>query len=193
MSVTQVRRGRPGPVLRLGESMADSTAAQSPFGVPWRSAIIFVVVVAIFLAAILATLDPDVGTLTWAIRIIGTIAWLIFAGYLGYRDIVKKKGGGPEDIDHVPFDRWSWIHISAGAVFGVWSVPFVVVVVITIGWEFFEKYVPGFGEKEILANRAVDVVGAWAGWLALAALVALIEGKGLPFFAPAADAWIMNL
>jgi hypothetical protein len=66
-------------------------------------------------------------------------------------------------------------------------------VVITIGWEFFEKYVPGFGEKEILANRAVDVVGAWVGWLALAALVTLIEGKGLPFFAPAADAWILNL
>lgn len=174
-------------------SPSQAATSTSPFGVPWRSAIIFLVVVVVGLAASLATLDPDVGTLTWILRVLGTLAWLLFACWLGYRDIVTKKGDGPTDIDHVPFDRWSWIHASAGAIFGIWFLPFIVVVVLTIGWEFFEKYVPGFGEKETLANRAVDVIGAWIGWLLLAGLVVLLEGEGLPILLPSPDSWIRSL
>lgn len=169
-----------------------AVSAQSPFGVPWRSAVLFAVVVAVFLAASLATFDPDVGTLTWVIRITGTVVWVAFAAYLGYRDIITKTDGGPSDIDHVPFDRWSWIHASAGAMFGLWTVPFIVVAVITVAWEFFEKFVPGFGEKETLANRSVDVVGAWVGWIVFALLIAAIEGDAVPFLAPSVDSWIRN-
>lgn len=167
-----------------------STAVQSPFGVPWRSAALFTLVVGIFLAASLLTFDPDVGLASWLLRIAGTVAWVGFAGYLGYRDIINAKEGGQADIDHVPFDRWTWIHATAGALFGLWSVPFVVVVVITIAWEFFEKYVPGFGEKETLSNRAVDIVGAWIGWFALALLISYVEAKSLPVVIPAEGSWI---
>jgi uncharacterized membrane protein len=171
-------------------STSGATARTSPFGVPWPSAIIFCGVVVVGLVALWATYDRDVGTLTWILRIVGTLTWLVFAGWLGYRDIITKKGGGPGDIDHVPFDRWSWIHATAGAVFGIWFVPFIVVVLLTIGWEFFEKYVPGFGEKETFANRTVDVLGAWLGWFLLAFLVFLIEGEGLPLIAPSPDALV---
>ncbi|UVJ37837.1 hypothetical protein [Arthrobacter sp. CJ23] len=170
-----------------------TASAQSPFGVSWRSALLFVAVVAGFLLLSLMTFDPKVGTLAWVIRIVGTAVWLGFAGYLGYRDIVQKTGDGPQDIDHVPFDRWSWIHASAGAMLGFWSVPFVLVAVITVAWEFFERYVPGFGEKESFANRVVDVVGAWIGWVLLALLIAWVESDSVPFLLPSPDAWIRNL
>jgi hypothetical protein len=158
--------------------------------VPWRSAVLFLVTVVIGLAAAILTFDTVVGPFTWVLRIAGTLAWLVFAGYLGYRDIIAKKGAGPGDIDHVPFDRWSWIHATAGAVFGIWFVPFIVVVVLTIGWEFFEKYVPGFGENETIWNRLVDILGAWVGWFLLAFLVYLLEGEGLPLITPSPDALI---
>ncbi len=170
-----------------------SISAQSPFGVPWRSALLFLAVVAGFLLLSLMTFDPKVGTAAWVIRIAGTVVWVAFAAYLGYRDIVQKQGNGPQDIDHVPFDRWSWVHASAGAMLGFWSVPLVLVAAITIGWEFFEKYVPGFGEKETLANRVVDVLGAWLGWVLLALLIATLENDPVPFVLPSADAWIRNL
>lgn len=152
------------------------------FGVPTRSAVLFVVVVVVFVGLAVLTFDTDVGAVTWTLRVLGALVWLYFAGKLAQRDIIAKKADGPQDIDHVPFDRWTWIHTSAGALLGLWSVPFLLVVVpITIGWEFFERYVPGFGEKETLVNRVVDVLGAWVGWLVLAGLVALLESKGLPW------------
>lgn len=165
----------------------------SPFGVPWASAIGFAVVVLVFLGLSLATFDPRVSTVTWVIRITGTVAWVVFALLLGYRDIVAKKGDGPQDIDRVAFDRWSWVHATAGCMFGLWGVPLLLVAVITIAWEFFEKYVPGFGENEILANRIVDVLGAWIGWTVVAVVIALIESDQVPFLWPLADAWVRNL
>jgi hypothetical protein len=169
-----------------------TTTAHSPFGVPWLSAALFTVVVGVFLTVSLFTFDPDVGLASWLLRVAGTAVWVGFAGYLGYRDIVTNKGGGQGEIDQVPFDRWSWIHAAAGALFGLWLVPFALVAVITIAWEFFEKYVPGFGEKETLANRAVDIVGAWIGWFLLALLISYVEGKGLPIILPAETSWIRS-
>jgi hypothetical protein len=165
----------------------------SPFGVPWPSAIGFAVVVTLFVALSLATFDPQVKTVTWVIRIVGTAGWVVFAIILGYRDIVAKKGDGPQDIDKVAFDRWSWVHATAGCMFGLWGVPLLLVAVITVAWEFFEKYVPGFGENEIIWNRVVDVLGAWLGWTLVALLIAVIESDSVPFFWPLADAWIRNL
>lgn len=161
------------------------------FGVPTRSAVLFGVVVVVFFGLVVLTFDRGVGGATWTLRWIGAAVWVGFALYLGFRDIVAKKGGGPEDIDHIPFDRWTWIHTGAGALLGLWSVPFLLVVVpVTIAWEFFEKFVPGFGEKETLANRFVDVVGAWVGWFAFAAVVALLESKGMPLLLPADGAFL---
>ena len=165
----------------------------SPFGVPWSSAIGFAVVVVVFFLMSLATLDPQVKAATWVARIVGTTAWVVFALILGYRDIVTKKGDGPQDIDKMAFDRWTWVHTTAGCMFGLWGVPLLLVAVITIAWEFFEKYVPGFGENEISWNRVVDVVGAWIGWTAVAVVIALIEADAVPFFWPLPDAWIRNL
>jgi hypothetical protein len=165
----------------------------SPFGVPWSSAIAFAAVVAVFLALCLATFDPQVRTLTWIIRVVGTLAWVIFAVILGYRDIVQKKGDGPQDIDKVAFDRWSVVHATAGCMLGLWGVPLLLVAVITIAWELFEKYVPGFGENEIIWNRVVDVVGAWFGWAIFAVLIALIEGDSVPILWPLGDAWSRHL
>jgi hypothetical protein len=172
--------------------MADEQS-KSPFGVPWSSAIAFAVVVLVFFLISLATFDPQVKTHTWVIRIAGTVGWLIFAIVLGYRDIVTKKGDGPQDIDKTAFDRWSWVHATAGCMFGLWGVPLLVVAVITIAWEFFEKYVPGFGENEIIWNRVVDVIGAWIGWTIVALVIAAIEGDSVPFFWALPDAWIRNL
>ena len=45
--------------------------------------------------------------------------------------------------DHTPFDLWSIVHAGAGIVFGLWSVPFPLVAVFTIAWEYFEWKVPG--------------------------------------------------
>jgi len=171
----------------------DGMQKNSPFGVPWSSAIGFAAVVVVFLLLSLMTFDPQVTTPTWIIRVVGTIAWVIFAMVLGYRDIVQKKGQGPQDIDKVAFDRWSVVHATAGCMFGLWGVPLLLVAVITIAWELFEKYVPGFGENEIIWNRVVDVIGAWIGWTVVAVLIALIEGDSVPVFWPLADAWIRNL
>lgn len=173
--------------------MSSSTAAKSPFGVAWSSAILFAVTVAVFVLLGLATFDPEVRAVTWVLRIVGTAAWLVFAGILGYRDIIAKKGDGPTDIDRFSFDRWTWVHATAGCMLALWGVPLPLVAVITIAWEFFEKYVPGFGENEVLWNRVVDVVGAWLGWLLVAALIAVIEGDSLPLLLPSADAWVRNL
>lgn len=118
------------------------TQKNSPFGVPWSSAIGFAVVVVVFVLLSLATFDPEVKTVTWVIRILGTTAWVVFALILGYRDIIAKKGDGPTDIDKFAFDRWTWVHATAGCMFGLWGVPLLLVAVITIAWEFFEKYVP---------------------------------------------------
>lgn len=170
-----------------------TAADQSPFGVPWRSAILFVIVVGIFLALMLLTFDQGVGTLTWVLRWAGAAAWVAFAGYLGYRDIISKKAGTTEDIDHIPFDRWTWVHATAGALFGLWSVPLLLVAIITVAWEFFEAYVPGFGEKEILLNRVVDVAVAWIGWLLLALAIGLLEGSELPVLSPAPESWLRDL
>jgi len=167
--------------------------SKSPFGVPWSSAIGFAIVVVVFLLISLATFDPQVKTVTWVIRIVGTIAWVIFALILGYRDIVTKKGDGPQDIDNRAFDRWSWVHATAGCMFGLWGVPLLIVAIMTIGWEFFEKYVPGFGENEIIWNRVVDVVGAWIGWTVVALVIAAIEGDSVPFLWALPDAWIRTL
>lgn len=171
--------------------MAD--VGQTVFGVPLRSVILFGAVILCFFVLMVLTFDRDVGDFTWVLRWVCTAVWLGFAAYLARRDIVHKKAGTNNDIDRVPFDRWSWIHATAGALMGLWLIPFTLTLIITIAWEFFEKFVPGIGESEIFLNRLVDVGVALLGWVVFAFLIVQIEGGGMPFLWPAADSWIRAL
>jgi len=79
------------------------------------------------------------------------------------------------------FDPWTIVHTTAGLVMGVWGVPFPLVALFTIGWELYEYLVPGFGDTEIIANRAMDVIVAWVGWIIAAAIVAAISQTPIPW------------
>ena len=69
------------------------------------------------------------------------------------------------ETDRGAVDYYTLAHFSAGLAFGAWFMPLWFVVVVTVGWEFYEKYVPGWGENEPFVNRAVDVGVALIGWL----------------------------
>jgi hypothetical protein len=69
----------------------------------------------------------------------------------------------------------------AGVVMGAWTVPAPFVVIFTIAWEFFEYFVPGFGDQEIFANRVVDVLVAWAGWFVVAGIIAAATQTPMPW------------
>jgi hypothetical protein len=100
--------------------------------------------------------------LRWGI----TGAWALVTIGLGIYDLILDAGGEGE-TDATPFDRWSISHAGAGVVFGVWFVPLWAVLAMTIVWELFEVYVPGFGESEIMRNRVVDVGSAVVAWLVI--------------------------
>jgi hypothetical protein len=125
----------------------------------------------------------DVPGVVWGLRIGFTAVAVAFAIYLGLRDL----GGQATDVDKTAVDRWTIIHASAGVVMGLFSIPFLVVAVLTVAWEVFEILAPGFGEDEVIQNRAMDILAAWVGWLVVAGLIALATQTGLPLLAPAAD------
>jgi RHS repeat-associated protein len=85
------------------------------------------------------------------------------------------------DIDKGWFDRWSIVHTLFGVVAGLFLVPFATVVITTVAWELFEKYFPGFGDKEADRNRVSDIGVAWAGWLLFAVITAPALGVALPW------------
>jgi hypothetical protein len=143
--------------------------------IPTSSIVIFVVVLAAILGLILVTHGSVVSLgLRWAVTGVYIVATVI----LGIRDFGSDSGS--DDRDATPFDRWTSIHAGAGVVFGVWYVPLVFVLLITIGWEVFEKLAPGFGDTEVILNRAVDVGSAVVVWLIVVGLVILIAGAPFP-------------
>ena len=73
------------------------------------------------------------------------------------------------NTDRGPFDYYTIAHFSAGLAFGGWNVPLWWVVVATVAWEFYEAYVPGWGENEPISNRLVDIGVALIGWLIVTA------------------------
>lgn len=73
-------------------------------------------------------------------------------------------------------DIWTIAHGFAGVVFGLWFVPFWLIAALTVLWEVFEYLVPGFGEKEIMINRAIDVGIALALWATVVLVVMLVQG-----------------
>ena len=71
----------------------------------------------------------------------------------------------------------------------LFSIPFLLVAILTVAREIFEILAPGFGEDEVPLNRLTDILVAWAGWLVFAGLIALATHTGLPFL-PAKDSLI---
>jgi RHS repeat-associated protein len=143
----------------------------------------------LFIAAIalsVLTLSPAPGWL--AASLIGTAALVI-----GGASLLYAEKAHPEMVkhrDHTPFDVWSIVHGGAGIVFGLFSVPFPLVAVFTVAWEYFEWKVPGLGESEQLENRTTDVAVAWAGWILFAGVSALAAGapSRMPWGRPAEGA-----
>ncbi len=152
-------------------------------GVPWSSRIAFVIFLTVAIAAMVVTMRLDVPGAVWGLRIVITLGAAGFAIYLARRDL----GGQATDLDRTAVDRWTIVHSSAGVVFGLFGIPFLLVALLTVAWEVFEILAPGFGETEVIQNRAMDVLVAWAGWLVVAGLIALLTQTELPFLLPAAD------
>lgn len=76
----------------------------------------------------------------------------------------------------------------AGVVMGAWGIPLPLVVIFTIGWEFFEKYGGGIGSNESLDNRIVDVVVALIGWIVFAGITT--QSIGIPWLLPAVQSLV---
>lgn len=118
-----------------------------------------------------------------AVRWTVTGLWAAGTIALGLYDFfgVGKGSGGGGDIDVRPFDRWTLSHTGAGLVFGVWFIPFVVVLPLTVLWEVFEALPTGFGQSEIITNRLVDIGVALVGWLVVTLIAAAITGASIPW------------
>ena len=139
-------------------------------------------VVAIVLSFITAATENQPSGV-WALRVVLMVAGVGYVIFLIIREAAQRRAGN-SDSDNSPFDLWTIAHTTAGLVMGAWGVPFPLVVVFTIAWEFFEKYVPGFGDGEIFSNRIVDIAVAWVGWIVVAGIVALSTQTDMPWLLP---------
>lgn len=116
-----------------------------------------------------------------AVRWIVTGAWVVVTGALGLYDFFGVGGGTGEGIDKLPVDRWTIAHTGAGVVFGVWFLPFVLVLALTVLWEVFESLPTGFGQGEIITNRIVDVSVALGAWFLVTVIAGAIAGAPIPW------------
>jgi hypothetical protein len=144
-------------------------------GIPWYSWIALVIMLG--LGALVFYLTNGLVVASW-LRWCVTIVWLVVIVSFGIHDfVIGSDSGGAKDDK--PFDYWTIAHGGAGLVFGLWYMPLVFVLLLTICWEIFEWLVPGFGEKEVFLNRAVDVGIAVVLWF-LVVIVAMLT-TGAPF------------
>jgi hypothetical protein len=139
-------------------------------------------VVAIILSFITAEVE-DQPSGVWVLRVALMLFGVIYTIFLIFRERAQRRAGN-SDSDSSDFDLWTIAHTTAGLVLGAWGVPFPLVVVFTIAWEFFEKYVPGFGDGEVFSNRVVDIAVAWVGWILVAGVVALSTSTDMPWLLP---------
>lgn len=147
--------------------------------IPWYSWIILAFHLAWNVGIILMTQGDVVNsTLRWVV----TIVFLVFTAALGAYDFFIAKDSATRD--DTPCDKWTISHTLAGVVFGVWYVPLLFVLITVIWWEAFEFSVTGFGEKEVILNRAVDMGVAIVGWLIVVGIAMLITGADFPLANP---------
>jgi hypothetical protein len=85
-----------------------------------------------------------------------------------------------KNVDATPIDRWTIPHTLAGVVFGVWYVPLIFVLILVFLWECFEYSVAGFGDKEVILNRVVDMGVAVGGWLITVFIIMAVKAVGFP-------------
>jgi hypothetical protein len=124
----------------------------------------------------------------WVVRVVTPvlgIGWLI---WLGRHERSLNDRHLPVHNDTIAVDLWTIAHTMAGVVMGAWGIPLPLVVLFTIGWEFFEKYGGGIGSDESLDNRIVDVVVALIGWIVLAGITT--QSIGMPWLLPAVQSLI---
>lgn len=134
-----------------------------------------------------APLDDQPGNV-WVLRALAFVIWIGMGIALVLRERRITARGGALDRDTTAFDLWTIPHTWAGVVFGLWGVPFTLVVLLTIAWEIFEWQVPGFGETESLGNRVVDIAVAWGAWILVAGGVALVTDTPMPWLLPLSEA-----
>jgi hypothetical protein len=77
-------------------------------------------------------------------------------------------------------DWYTLAHAMVGIFLGAWFMPLAWVLLLTITWEIFEKFAPGFGETETMANRIVDVTAACLGWVAVTGGAAFLQHATVP-------------
>ncbi len=147
--------------------------------IPWYSWIVLVFHLAWNIIIILMTSSNVINsTLRWVV----TIVFLAFTGLLGAYDFFIAKDSASRD--DTPWDKWTISHTLAGVVFGVWYVPLLFVVITVLWWEAFEASATGFGDKEVILNRAVDMGVALAGWLVVVVLAMIFAGADFPLASP---------
>lgn len=138
--------------------------------------------------------------LTWSVVIIWitqgqvfneVLKWIVTGVFIlatlalgAYDFLIKKSSKGR---DSKPFDPWTIIHTFAGVVFGFWYVPLVYVLITVIWWEAFEFSVKGFGEKEVILNRVVDIGVATLAWLVVVIIGLTITGADFPVANPVSN------
>lgn len=158
------------------ETILPKRGEQQP-GIPWQSWVLLFASLGAGFALFWFThglvIEP---WLRWS----ATAVWVALTLALGLLDFVAHAKL-PGSLDTVPVDRWTISHGLAGLIFGIWYLPLWVMLLLVILWEVFEMKVVGFGEKEDMANRAVDVLIAVVGWLVVV-LVAMGTGSSDPSF-----------
>ncbi len=147
--------------------------------------------VAIFLSFVTAPLEDQPG-LVWVIRVLFLIAGAGEVLAIRSHEKLLEGRGAALDRDNKAFDWWTIAHTTAGLIMGAWGVPFPMVIVFTIGWEIFEKYVPGFGDTEIFSNRVVDIAVAWVGWIIVAGMIALTSQTDMPWLLPSIQSLVRD-
>ena len=127
----------------------------------------------------------------WIARVLVFLiaAGIVFASLKRASD--RRRRGIPDNPPGI-FDPWTIVHTTAGFFMGVWGVPLPLVAIFTVGWEIFEYLVPGFGDNELVANRAMDVIVAWVGWAIAAGAIALITNTPMPLLLPASQSLVRD-
>jgi hypothetical protein len=148
----------------------------------WVIAALFVIGagVLIYTTTVTGVGEPRVHSVLRWVATIGlgvlTVVRLILEG-----TVSKPPPGQPGQWDKQLADPWwTTIHTLSGVVLGFWLSPLLITIALTVGWELLEIVVPGFGDEEINGNRLIDNLVAWAGWLLVVLLSAVLGGLPIP-------------
>lgn len=129
----------------------------------------------------------DQPTSVWVIRVVTIVVGI---GYVVWLILRERSRPADPNRDTRAVDLWTIAHTMAGVVMGAWALPFSLVLIYTVAWEFFEKYTRGIGDEERLDNRIVDVVVALMGWITFAGITTAGTTTDIPWLLPAVQSII---